>query len=63
MVYGLQNPFIDFDTIDTVIYKMGLGAGQYSMTIALGLARGLIALGLTLMVNFFSKKVNDVSVL
>lgn len=63
LVYGLQNPFIDFDTIDTVIYKMGLGAGQYSMTIALGLARGLIALRLTLMVNFFSKKVNDVSVL
>lgn len=63
LVYGLKNPYIDFDTIDTVIYRMGLGSGQFSLTIALGLARGLIALALTLIVNFISKKVNNVSVL
>lgn len=63
LVYGLKNPFISFETIDTVIYRLGLGSGQFSLSIALGLARGLIALGLTLIVNFFSKKVNDISVL
>lgn len=63
LVYGLKNPYIDFETIDTVIYRMGLGAGQFSLTIALGLARGLIALALTFIVNFISKKVNNVSVL
>ncbi|GHU76750.1 putative multiple-sugar transport system permease YteP [Clostridia bacterium] len=63
LVYGLRNPFILFDTIDTMVYKLGIGNGQYSLTIALGLARGLLALVLTLGVNFLSRKVNNVSVL
>lgn len=63
LVYGLRNPFIDFETIDTVIYRMGLGAGQFSLTIALGLARGLIALALTLLANLVSKRISNFSVL
>ena len=62
LVFGLQNPFINFDTIDTVIYKYGLKSGNYSVSTALGLVRGLIALALTLGVNQISKKVNDVSI-
>ena len=62
LVFGLQNPFINFDTIDTVIYKYGLKSGNYSVFTALGLVRGLIALALTLGVNQISKKVNDVSI-
>ena len=63
LVYGLRNPFITFDTIDTMVYKLGINSGQYSLTIALGFARGLVALALTLAVNFISKKINNVSVL
>ncbi|NLG25577.1 MAG: ABC transporter permease subunit, partial [Clostridiales bacterium] len=63
LVYGLRNPFIDFDTIDTMVYKLGIGSGQYSLTIALGFARGLVALVLTLAINWLSKRLNDVSVL
>ena len=63
LVYGFRNPFIAFETIDTMVYKLGINSGQYSLTIALGFARGLVALALTLGVNFVSKKINNVSVL
>ena len=63
LVFGLKNAFINFETIDTIIYKNGLQQQGYSVTTALGFVRGLIGLGLTLMVNAVSKKINDVSIL
>lgn len=62
LVYGLKNAFIDFETIDTIIYKSGLQQRGYSVATALGLIRGLIGLGLTLIANAASKKINEVSI-
>ena len=62
LVFGLKNAFIDFETIDTVIYKNGLQQRGYSVATALGLGRGIIGLGLTLLANGASKKINGVSI-
>jgi len=62
LVFGLQNAFIDFDTIDTAIYKYGIVQRGYSMATAVGFTRGIIALGLTFMANFISRKVSQTSV-
>ena len=62
LVFGLQNSFIDFETIDTVIYKYGLLQKGYSLSTAIGLVRGLITLGLIVLTNAITKKLNDVSV-
>jgi len=63
LVFGLQNPFIDFETIDTVVYKFGLLQPRFfSRATALGLLRGLIALGLTVGANQITKKMSGTSI-
>ncbi|MBR5156609.1 MAG: sugar ABC transporter permease [Clostridia bacterium] len=61
LVYGLQNPYIDFETVSTVVYKEGISAGNYSVATALGLFQGLVSFILVRSVNAFSRKVNDVA--
>ncbi len=61
LIYGLQNPFIDFETISTVIYKRGIAGGDYSMATAVGLMQSVIGFILVVFANIFSKKVNDVA--
>ena len=61
LIYGLQNPFVDFETISTLIYKQGIGAGDYSISTGIGLMQGVIGFGLVMIANYFSKKVNDVA--
>ncbi len=60
MVYGLQNAYIEYETISTVVYKQGIVAGNYSLSTALGLFQGGIGLVLVLLVNKISKRVNNV---
>lgn len=60
MVYGLQNAYIDYETISTVVYKQGIVAGNYSLSTALGLFQGVIGLVLVLLANKISKRVNDI---
>jgi len=62
LIYGLQNPFINFDVISTVIFKSGIQQQNYSMATAVGFVEGLIALLLTLAANRLSKKVSGVGV-
>jgi putative aldouronate transport system permease protein len=59
LVFGLQNAFIDFETIDTVVYKYGLLQRGYSLATAVGLARGLIALLLTVAANGVAKRMGS----
>lgn len=61
LIYGLQNPYIDFETISTVVYKEGIGAGNYSIATALGLFQGLVGFFLVSLTNKISRKVNDVA--
>ena len=58
LIYGLQNPFIDFEVISTIIYQTGIKSGDYSMSTAIGFVEGLIALILVLGANKLSKKVS-----
>ncbi|MBQ8588716.1 MAG: sugar ABC transporter permease [Clostridia bacterium] len=62
MIYGLQNAFIDFEVISTVVYKQGITQGNYSIATALSLMEGLMSLVLVLGTNYFSKKVNETSI-
>ncbi len=60
LVYGLQNAFIDFETISTTVYKQGIVAGNYSISTALGLFQGVIGMIMVLLANAISRKVNDI---
>ena len=57
LIYGLQNPYIDYEVISTIIYKLGIQSGDYSMSTAIGFVQGLVALLLVLISNMISKKV------
>jgi putative aldouronate transport system permease protein len=62
LVFGLQNAFIDFETIDTVVYKYGLLQRGYSLATAVGLTRGLVALLLTVTANWITRRIGNTSV-
>jgi len=59
LIYGLQNPYIDFEVINTIIYQTGIQSGNYSMATALGLAQGLVAVILVFGTNWLSKKLTN----
>lgn len=58
LVYGLQNPFIDFEVISTIIYQTGIQNGNYSVSTAIGFVEGLVALALVLGTNKLAKKIS-----
>lgn len=62
LIYGLQNPFIQFEVIQTVIFKNGIQQGEYGVTTALGFIQGLIALILTLLANKAAKKISGIGI-
>jgi putative aldouronate transport system permease protein len=61
LVYGLQNAFVNFEVISTVLFKSGIQQGNYSMATAVGLCQGVIALLLTAAANKISKAVSEVA--
>ncbi len=62
LVYGLQNPFIDFDVISTVVFRSGIQQGMYSMAAAVGFVEGLVAFALIFSANKISKKVSEIGI-
>ena len=58
LVYGLQNPYIDFEVISTIVYQTGLQNGNYSMSAAIGFLQGIMALLLVVTSNWISNKVS-----
>lgn len=58
LVYGLQNPYIDFEVISTIVYQTGLQNGNYSMSAAIGFMQGIMALLLVVTSNWISNKVS-----
>lgn len=63
LIYGLQNVYIDFEVISTVIYKQGITGGNYSVSTAFGFVQGVVSLVLVLITNYISKRVDDVSLI
>lgn len=63
LIYGLQNPYIDFEVISTIVYQTGIKSGGYSMATAVSLSEGIIALFLVLVSNKISKKVSGAGLL
>jgi len=62
LVYGLQNAFVNFDVIGTVVFKSGIQQGQYSAATALGLVQGIISFLLLAIANKVSKKASGIAV-
>lgn len=62
LVYGMQNAFIDFDVISTVIFSSGIQQGHYSLASAVGFAQGLIAFLLLVAANKLSKLISGISI-
>lgn len=59
----LRNPLNDSASkvVDIYVYQMGLSAGRYSYSTAVGLLKSVIALVMLLGANAFTKKVNETS--
>lgn len=63
LIYGMQNPYIDFEVISTIVFQTGIKTGNYSVATAIGLMEGLVALILVLGSNWISKKVTGDGIL
>jgi len=63
LIYGLQNVFVNFEVISTMIFKQGITNGNYSIATAFGFLEGAISLFLVLFANWASKKVNNISII
>lgn len=61
LIYGLQNVYIDYEVISTIVYKQGIEQGAYGVSTALGFAQGVISLILVLFSNWFAKKFSGAS--
>ncbi|MFD0674064.1 ABC transporter permease [Cohnella sp. GCM10027633] len=62
LVYGMQNAFISYDVISTVVYSSGIQQGDYSMAAAVGFLQGLVALALTVGANSIAKRTSGISI-
>ena len=60
LVYGMQNPFISFEVISTVVYSRGITQGNYSMAAAVGFLEGLISFGLVFLANKVARRTSEV---
>ena len=62
LIYGLQNAYIDFDVVQTVVYKRGIAGGDYQVSTAFGLFQGLVNIVILIIVNQIAKKATETSV-
>jgi putative aldouronate transport system permease protein len=62
LVYGMQNAFINYDVISTVVFSSGIQQGNYSMAAAIGFLQGFVALLLTIGANSISKRTTGISI-
>ena len=61
LIYGLQNPFIDYEVISTITYKQGIVSGNYSVASALSMVQGVVNLFLVMGTNYLSKRLTETS--
>lgn len=63
-VFGFQNLYTMEDTqvVSTVVYKMGVQQGNYSIATAFGLAQGIVSFLIVYGVNKISKKISSIGI-
>ena len=61
LIYGLQNSYINFETINTLVYKIGIQGDDYSASTAIGFAQGLVSAILVIGTNKITKKLSGSS--
>lgn len=61
LIYGLQNAYINYDVISTLIYKYGLQNGDYSVATAFSFMQGVATLILMCTTNLISRKLSEIS--
>jgi putative aldouronate transport system permease protein len=59
LVYGLQNAFIRFEVIGTIVFKTGIEQGDFAMGTSIGFLQGLVGLILVFTANMIAKKVGE----
>lgn len=62
LIYGLQNAYIDFEVVQTIVYKRGIAGGDYQISTAFGLFQGLINIVILCLVNWFAKRTSETSI-
>ena len=50
------------DVLDTYIFRLGLGSGEYELSTAAGLLKGIVGTTLLVIANTFSRKVGERSI-
>ncbi|MBP1993666.1 ABC transporter permease [Paenibacillus eucommiae] len=63
-VFGFQNLYTMEQTqvVNTVVYKLGVQQGNYSLATAFGLAQGIVSFLIVYVVNLVAKKVSNVGI-
>ncbi len=63
-VYGFQNLYTMEQTqvVNTLVYKLGVQQGNYSIATAFGLAQGIVSFLLVFIVNKISKRVSSIGI-
>lgn len=61
LIYGVQNAYIHFEVVSTVVCKYRLQNGEYSMAAAIGFAQGIVSLFTIIGTNYFAKRTTDIS--
>lgn len=63
-VFGFQNLYTMEQTqvVNTVVYKMGIQQGNYSLATAFGLAQGIVSFIIVYVVNKISKRATSISI-
>ncbi|QHT59597.1 sugar ABC transporter permease [Paenibacillus lycopersici] len=62
LIYGLQNPYVNFEVISTIVFKQGIQQGAYGLATALGFVQGLVALVLTITANRIARKASGIGI-
>jgi len=63
-VYGFHNLYVMEETqvVNTLVYKLGVQQGNYSIATAFGLAQGIVSFLIVYIVNKISKKISNIGI-
>lgn len=62
LVYGMQNAYVNFEVISTVVFKWGIQRGKYDFATAFGLFNGVASFILIYVANRIARKLSGVGI-